>query len=379
MDDDEDVNDDFDDRNLLRRLRRLGFLRGWLIIYMCGFRIPSLILRRCQYEEFFSVSDPPEPVRKFMNLSPRISEIQPTSSERAARLSRESRPLFKILPLRCRAVSIGDDSVFCDQRFLNSDYSRTCSSKSVPKSGAASILERGARVILARDSQCFWFFFSLLAHLKDEGYHPSNPSLFDKCISALSVTLAAQTSVTANVSEHVTTKWRESDLSHALFTLPDNLKRELLVVPGTSSLLFHQSLLSTAIDNIKEVSLLFSTSSVAALSIAAVKLSHRVVPVGATHLCMLHVWTPQASARVPLSLLSGCEVGSWRVFASTPSGQSLGSGGGVSAPEGSHRAGSSPFARLLQLFVYRHEGLGVVAASNGSLAFEPHCTQDMSS
>ena len=178
----------------------------------------------------------------------------------------------------------------------------------------------------------------------------------------------------------MTTKRRESDLSHALFTLPDNLKRELLVVPFLAPWFrkvpvpfFLINHLSTAIDNIKEVSLLSSTSSVAALSIAAVKLSHRVVPVGTTRLCMLHVRAPKASASVPLSLLSGCEAGSWRVFASTPSGQSLGSGGGVSAPEGSHRAGSSSFARLLQPFVYRHEGLGVVAASNGSLAFEPHC------
>ena len=42
MDDDEDVKDvDFDDRNVLRRLRRIGILRGWLIIYISGFRIPS--------------------------------------------------------------------------------------------------------------------------------------------------------------------------------------------------------------------------------------------------------------------------------------------------------------------------------------------------
>ena len=35
MDDDEDVNDvNFDDRNLLRWLRRIGILRGWLIIYI---------------------------------------------------------------------------------------------------------------------------------------------------------------------------------------------------------------------------------------------------------------------------------------------------------------------------------------------------------
>ena len=48
MDDVEDVNDDdddFDDRNLLRRLRRIDILHGWLIIYMCGFHIPSLILQ----------------------------------------------------------------------------------------------------------------------------------------------------------------------------------------------------------------------------------------------------------------------------------------------------------------------------------------------
>ena len=56
-------------------------------------------------------------------------------------------------------------------------------------------------------------------------------------ISTVSAALAAQTSVTAHMSEYVTTKRRESDLSHVLFTLPDDLKRELLVVLGTGSLL----------------------------------------------------------------------------------------------------------------------------------------------
>ena len=169
-------------------------------------------------------------------------------------------------------VLIGDDSDFCNQRFLNSDYSRICRSKSVPKSRAASInlsdLERGALMILAVDSQCFWFLSALLAQLKDDGYRPSNPSLFDKNISAA---LAAQTSVAANMSEYVTTKRRESYLAHASFTLPDNLKRELLAAPGTGSLLFNQSLLSTAIENMKEDSLLSSTSSLATLSKAVAK------------------------------------------------------------------------------------------------------------
>ena len=48
VDDDEDVidnDDDLDYGNLLQRLWRIGILRGWLIIYMSGFRIPSRIVR----------------------------------------------------------------------------------------------------------------------------------------------------------------------------------------------------------------------------------------------------------------------------------------------------------------------------------------------
>ena len=117
---------------------------------------------RSKYEEFFSVSDPSEPVRNFMSLYQRISEFQPTSCERAARLLRESRPLFNILPLRRRAVSIDNNSVFCDQCVLNSDYSRICTSKSVPKSGAASIYFLKIRAARARCAHNFSRRFTML-------------------------------------------------------------------------------------------------------------------------------------------------------------------------------------------------------------------------
>ena len=41
----DDDDDDLDYRNLLQRLWWIGMLRGWLIIYMSGFRIPSRIVR----------------------------------------------------------------------------------------------------------------------------------------------------------------------------------------------------------------------------------------------------------------------------------------------------------------------------------------------
>ena len=126
-------------------------------------------------------------------------------------------------------------------------------------------------MVLAGYSQCFWFLSTLLSQLKEDGYRPTNPSLFDKSISALSAALAAQTSVAANMSEYITTKRRESYLAHTSFTLPDSLKRELLVAPGTDSQLFNQPLLTTAIENMKEDSLLSSTSSLATLSKAALK------------------------------------------------------------------------------------------------------------
>ena len=53
---------------------------------------------RSNCEEFFSVCDPPAPVCYFMILYRRISEIQPTSSERAASLLRECHPFFNMLP-----------------------------------------------------------------------------------------------------------------------------------------------------------------------------------------------------------------------------------------------------------------------------------------
>ena len=92
-------DDDFEVRNLLQRLGRIGILRGWLIIDRSGFLhskpdSAASIKPHSKYEEFFSVPDPPEPVRNFMTLCRRISEIQPTSSERVARLLRECRLLF---------------------------------------------------------------------------------------------------------------------------------------------------------------------------------------------------------------------------------------------------------------------------------------------
>ena len=57
-------------------------------------------------------------------------------------------------------------------------------------------------------------------------------------------------------------------------------------------------------------------------------------------------------------------------------GQSLGAGSGVSAPEGSYRAGSTSFSRLLQPSVCGDESLRVLAAGNRPFSIESQGVED---
>ena len=171
---------------------------------------------------------------------------------------------------------VGDDPDYCSARFLNPDFARISKSKNILKTCASSVtladLEknyRGSRTILAGDSQCFWLLSSFLAELKDGGYRPLDPALFDKNISSLSAALASQTTMAAGISDFVTSKHRESYLAHASCPIAESVRQDLLVAPGTASFLFDQPLLEKVITAMKEDSLISSTASLASLSKAA--------------------------------------------------------------------------------------------------------------
>ena len=162
---------------------------------------------RCEFESFFAVSDPPSASRQNLTVCPRVSEIIDSSSDRASLLARESRPLHRVVPLRRKMFFVGDNPDFCNARFVNPDFSRISKNKTILKSRNSSVsladlerVESGSRSILAGDSQCFWLLSSLLAQLKDDGYRPSDPALFDKNISSLSAALASQTMMAAGVT-----------------------------------------------------------------------------------------------------------------------------------------------------------------------------------
>ena len=219
---------------------------------------------------FFSVNDPAPSTKQNLKVYPRVAELVSAS---ASRLARESRALHRVVPLKWNMFYVGDEPDYCSARYLNPDFSRISKTKNIVKTRSSSVtladlekLGRGSRTILAGDSQCFWLLSSLLAQLKDDGYKPSDPALFDKNISALSAALASQTTMAAGVSDFVASKRRESYLAHASCPIAESVKRDLLVSPGTSDFLFDQPLLEKVVTVMKEDSLISSTASLASLS-----------------------------------------------------------------------------------------------------------------
>ena len=142
---------------------------------------------RCEFEEFFATSEVTSSTKPNLLIYPRVSELVDASADRASRLARESRPLHRVVPLRRRMFHVGDQPDYCTARFLNPDFSRISKQKTIFKSRSSSVslsdlekLDRASRTILAGESQSFWLLSSLLAQLRDEGYKPADPALFDK-------------------------------------------------------------------------------------------------------------------------------------------------------------------------------------------------------
>ena len=279
--DPEDDDDDDDDRDSIAEPSIVDKTLARLFNFVYDKLVESRPLSdpsvppRCVFEDYFAVSKPPSSARQRLRVYPRVNEILDVSTKKASRLVRESKPLHKVVPLRRKIFQVADALDFVAARFVNPDFSRISNSKNIQKSRSSSVsfadlekIERAGRTVIAGYSQCFWLLSSLLAQLKD-GFCASDPALFDKNISALSAALASQTAVAAGLTDFVTSKRRQSYLAHASCPIAESQKRELLVAPGTDSLLFNQLLLEKVVSQLKEDSLIASSVSLSNLSKAA--------------------------------------------------------------------------------------------------------------
>ena len=122
------------------------------------------------------------------------------------------------------------------------------------------------KVEKAGQSQCYWLLFALHSQLKQDGFKPSDPSLFDQNISALSSSFATQTTICAGLTNFFEAKHRESFLAHVSDPISEPWKRELLTTASSDTFLFNQPLLEKVSNQLKEDSLLSSSASLSKMS-----------------------------------------------------------------------------------------------------------------
>ena len=107
-------------------------------------------------------------------------------------MAHESKPPFKVIPLRRKIFPVVDQPDYASPSFLNPDFARISDNKniSISKLSAATFadlekVERAMLTLVAGQSQSYWLLSALLSQLKQDGLRPSDPALFDKNISTL--------------------------------------------------------------------------------------------------------------------------------------------------------------------------------------------------
>ena len=149
---------------------------------------------------------------------------------------------------------MADDAIFTSSQPVNSAFSQLVGSRSLGARRCGSItfsemerLESLFQGQLEVTSSSLWLMSGILAVLKKDGFQPSDPSLFNAALSAVSTALSRQARTAAAGSTFVRAKRRESLLAHTTLPVPESQKRDLTVAPGSSSGLFDSQLLSEVV------------------------------------------------------------------------------------------------------------------------------------
>ena len=110
---------------------------------------------RCEFEGFFSITDPTATSRQNLTIYPRVLELVDASADRASLLARESRALHRVVPLKRKMFYVGDQPDYCAARFLIPVFSRISKNKNILKTRASSVtladlekLDRGSELFL---------------------------------------------------------------------------------------------------------------------------------------------------------------------------------------------------------------------------------------
>ena len=187
-------------------------------------------------------------------------------------MAKGSKALSAILPKKRRLHNFADESGYATPLSLNPDFSRLAENKTISKKRMGPIsffelecLEGCSKALLESNSYALWLMSGLPSQLKQDGFAPLDPTLFDAPISSICV-LANQTETAAAMSDFLVSKRRESYLNHVSLPISASQKRELPITLGSGDSLFDQDLLEKVSGQVKVDSFISSTMSLSKLA-----------------------------------------------------------------------------------------------------------------
>ena len=208
---------------------------------------------RCEFEGWFGQPEASTSSQRF-RLYPRVAEVQEEVAARAESLARRSKPLSRMLPARARSFSVADDTIFSASQPVNSAFAQLTGLKTLATRRWGSVsfndMERLERLFLNQlevTSSSLWLMSGILAMLKQDRFHPSDPSLFNAALSSVSAALSRHARSSAAATGFIRAKRRESLLAHATLPVPESQRRSLMTSPGNSVGLFNSGLLAEVV------------------------------------------------------------------------------------------------------------------------------------
>ena len=211
---------------------------------------------RSLFEHFYSVqSDSLPPVSKLNWFDRVLCCLQEADSKLASFISDRKSDTSVFLPYKS-LYSVADNISKARPLPLNESLESVLTR--VPQASRLAsitlkelaILESLFRAQVETLSHNMWVLTGLIAFLKNDGFVPSDPLLFNQLVSSLSMGLAHSTNSSASGTSFAVTKRRESYLSHLPPSFSDVSKRTLLKAPANlASSLFRDSDVAAAIES----------------------------------------------------------------------------------------------------------------------------------
>ena len=92
----------------------------------------------CDFEDYFTVTEPQSSLHLKLRIYPRVDELLYKSKERVAKFARVSKPLHKIIPIRCKFFPVVEEPDFSAPNWLNPDFARISNNKVITKTRYSS-------------------------------------------------------------------------------------------------------------------------------------------------------------------------------------------------------------------------------------------------